>query len=112
MEYNETILNKWLKSLDSYGNRMVADSELPFIQKRIQDIKNLVVVSGDPKTDEPNQIQVDVTFLRPKTGFQKDKQIYISLAHYIRPCLCKECKHEAQYECYLNNCKCCMDTCL
>ncbi len=110
MEFPENTLNSWLLSKDCYGNRMVQDWELPLIKKRLLEIEDLSIVQGNIETDTPNQILVDITYLKPKK-FQPNKKVIITLSHFLRPCLCSGCIHDHQYECYLNECKCCSGDC-
>ena len=108
----QRVFKKWFASTDCYGNKLIGDWEEPLIIFRFGEVVNdLKIVQGNLETDMPNEVLVDITSLKPK-GFQPDKKVVISLAHFIRPCRCVVCKHVWQYECYLNNCKCCMDGCL
>lgn len=97
---------EWLISEDCYGNRMVADEERSFIIKRFEEVKDaLSIVEGDLEKDHPGTILIDITHHAP--DLHPGKNVWINLAHYIRPCSCEECNHECQYECYISNCKCC-----
>jgi len=105
-------LSDWLYSTDCYGNRMVQDWEIDFIFNHLNELTedDLVIVEGDLKKDEPNDILIDITHLAPD-DFQPGKSVIISLAHFIRPCPCKSKCHNWQYECYLNDCDCCSGEC-
>ncbi len=107
----------WLVSRDCHGTRMVKDLEKSDIEKQLKKLKKLEVVSGDLLIDQPNTFFIDITEILPGSKLnqtKEGKQIHTTLAHYIRPCLCEDdkCKqHGYQYECYLENCKCCTDEC-
>jgi len=107
------IIEKWLGSEDCYGNRLINDWEIPAIRKRLKEVlPDLNIFQGNLKKDQPNAILVDITHLRSDDSVhQEGKQIIISLAHFIRPCPCKDCDHEHQFECYLIDCNCCQDDC-
>jgi len=105
------LFHKWLFSKDCYGNRLVLDIEHPTIIERLELIKDTVkIVEGSLNKNQPNQINIDITELVPK-DFQPNKKVLTTLAHFLRPCLCKECTHESQWECYAAKCKCCIDEC-
>jgi len=104
-------MKKWLESKDCYGNNLIGEWEKPYILKRFKEIEPFLrITKGDIEKDMPNQILVDITHLK-KSSFQPGKKVIITLSHFLRPCACMECKHDWQYECYLNDCKCCTDEC-
>ena len=108
---SEDQLYEWLKDVDCYATPLLNKlREEDFIQKVLAELKEISIVEGDPTTQHPNQIIVDITHLKPD-GFQPTKTVLTTLAHFIRPCLCNDCVHTRQYECYLNDCECCTGEC-
>jgi len=111
----EEIFAEWVDGVDSHGTyiffpytkrRQVEEA----IRKALAELKEIDIVRGDPQTQHPSQVIVDITSLKPE-GFQPTKTVLTTLAHIIIPCPCNECEHNLQYECYLNNCKCCTSEC-
>jgi len=107
---DETIINEWFGLTDCHGVQLIKEEEHDFIRNRISQLSDLQIVSGDIDTDLPSAIVIDITHLKPD-GFQANKNVHITLSHFIRPCYCKDCEHESQYECYLNDCNCCTGDC-
>jgi hypothetical protein len=99
---------QWLDDKDSHGTPLLGEWEKKYIINRYKRITNIKIVKGDIKKNKPNQIIIDITHLTPK-NFQPNKNVLITLAHFIRPCPCG-C-HKLQWQCYINDCQCCMGEC-
>ena len=95
-----TKFEDWLQSKDCYGNSIIGEWEKDIIRKRFKQLRL--------KDCKPNEELIDITKYKPQ-NYKSNKPILITLSHFLRPCPCG-C-HKWQYECYLNDCKCCTDEC-